>query len=436
MTAHATASDAAKLAAAGDAAILAYKKKVKSFRAQLRNWRFYADKRQLPVGEDWHTWLMLAGRGFGKTRAGAEWVHTLAETQGAVRIALVGATLDEARAIMVEGQSGLLNTRGAADRPKWEPSRGRLVWRSGAEAFLYSGESPDKLRGPEHHFAWCDELAKWAHPKECWAMLRLGLRLGKNPRALITTTPRPMALLRTLAAQKSVVTVRGRMEENVYLPDRYMDQMRADYDGTRFGRQELDGELMDDVANALWKRDLIEKCRTATAPPMKRVVVGVDPPAGVGRDACGIIVVGLGEDDRAYVCADCSVHGASPEGWARAVVAAAEVWQADRVVAEANQGGAMVETTLRAVDATLPIKLVHASKGKIVRAEPVMALYENGKAFHIGAFPALEDELCGMILGGGYEGPGRSPDRADALVWAMTELMLGKAGRMVRVTVF
>jgi phage terminase large subunit-like protein len=424
------ASKAALLAAGGDAAIRKYKKTVKSYRTKLHDWDFFADQRQLPVGDDWHCWMILAGRGFGKTRAGAEWVHHLVKSHGAIRIALVGATIDEARAIMVEGASGVMNIRPAADRPKWEASRGRLRWPNGAEAFLYSGERPDKLRGPEHHFAWCDELAKWAWPQETWDMLQLGLRQGDRPRSLITTTPRPIALLRRLVAQDGVTTVRGRMEDNPFLPAIFRNRMIEEHGGTRFGRQELGGELIDDLAGALWTRDQIEACRVAHAPSLKRTVIGVDPPAGIGRDACGIVVVGLGCDDRAYVLADCSVHGATPEGWARAVVIAADVWRADRVVAEANQGGAMVGATLRAVDAHLPIKLVHASTGKVARAEPVQALYSSGKAHHVGAFPALEDELCGLITGGGYEGPGRSPDRADALVWAMTELMLGK-GRVV-----
>jgi phage terminase large subunit-like protein len=430
------ASDAELMVAAGDDAILAHKKTVKSFRTLLHDWDFFADKRQLPVGDDWHSWLMLAGRGFGKTRAGAEWVHALVRQHGAVRIAMIGATIDEARAIMVEGTSGVMNIRPAADRPKWEPSRARLRWPNGAEAFLYSGERPDKLRGPEHHFAWCDELAKWAWPQETWDMLQLGLRLGDRPRSLITTTPRPIGLLRRLVTQGGVTTVRGQMEDNPYLPEIFRDRMTQEHGGTRFGRQELGGELIDDLEGALWTRDQIEACRVAQAPTLKRTVIGVDPPAGIGRDACGIIVVGLGVDDRAYVLADCSLHGATPEGWARAVVIAAEVWRADRVVAESNQGGAMVAATLRAVDAGLPIKLVHASTGKVARAEPVQALYSSGKAHHVGAFPALEDELCGLIIGGGYEGPGRSPDRADALVWAMTELMLGKGRVVPRVRVF
>jgi phage terminase large subunit-like protein len=431
-----TASEAMRLVAEGEKAVSAFKKKVPSYRRQLRDWSFYADKRQLPPTGDWHCWLMLAGRGFGKTRAGAEWVHSLVENEGAIRIALVGATMDEARAIMVEGSSGLLNTRSAADRPKWEPSRGRLSWRNGAEAFLYSGEKPDKLRGPDHHYAWCDELAKWAWPLGTWDNLQLGLRKGDHPRALITTTPRPIGLLRKLITQDRVVTVRGRMEDNPYLPDAFRDRMRTEHGGTRFGRQELDGELIDDPQGALWTRDILEGCRVPHAPMVKRTIIGVDPPAGIGRDACGIVVVGLGVDDKAYVLADCTVHGATPEGWARAVVSAADVWQADRVVAESNQGGAMVGATLRAVEGNLPIKLVHATHGKIARAEPVQALYSSGKAHHVGALPALEDELCGMIIGGGYEGPGRSPDRADALVWAMTEVMLGKARAEPRVRVF
>jgi phage terminase large subunit-like protein len=422
------------LAQMGDAAIAAFKGETLSYRQLLRAWSFWADPRQLPPPGDWHSWLMLAGRGFGKTRAGAEWVASLAERK-AVKIALVAASIDEARAVLVEGQSGILAVRGASDRPKWEPSRGRLVWRSGAEAFLYSGENPEKLRGPEHHYAWCDELAKWAKPQASWDMLQLGLRLGNRPRALITTTPRPLALLRHLIADKGVVTVRGRMEDNPYLPDAYRVQMRDMYGSTRLGRQELDGELIDDVAGALWTRDMLEVCRVPVLPDLVRVVIGVDPPASATGDACGIVAVGLGRDGKAYVLGDHSVERQSPAGWARAVSAAADLWRADKVVAEANNGGDMVISTLRAADVAMPVMKVHAARGKSARAEPVAALYQARKAFHVGAFPVLEDELCGLVTGGGYEGPGKSPDRADACVWALTELMLGKAGKVARVRV-
>jgi len=429
------ASEAMRLASGDAGALARLRASVGSFRRKLLDWAFWADKRQLPPEGDWHGWLMLAGRGFGKTRAGAEWVHALAERHGSIRIALVGATMDEARAVMVEGQSGILATRPREARPKWEPSRGRLKWRTGAEAFLYSGENPEKMRGPEHHFAWCDELAKWAWPQDCWDMLQMGMRLGDMPRTLVTTTPRPLALLRRLADDPGVVTVRGRMADNRLLPDAYVERMEAEYGCTRLGRQELDGELIADAEGALWTRDAIEARRMRSAPDLVRIVIGVDPPATRTGDACGIVAVGMCADGKGWVLADESVAGQSPEGWARAVAGAAARWQADRVIAERNNGGEMVESVLRAADVAMPVRLVHASRGKVPRAEPVAALYEKGRVHHVGAFPALEDEMCGLIAGGAYEGPGRSPDRADALVWAVTELMLGKKSKGPRVRV-
>lgn len=404
-------------------------KKIADWRALLADWPFWADPRQLPPEGDWRVWLMLAGRGFGKTRTGAEWVRAMAEADGALRIALVGATMAEARAVMVEGESGVLAVSPAATRPKWEPSRGRLLWRSGAQAFVYSGENPDGLRGPQHHLAWCDELAKWAYAQASWDNLAMTMRMGDAPRTLVTTTPRPTALLRALRAMPDCTVVTGRTAENRMLPDAFLVAMAASYGGTRIGRQELDGELIDDLPGALWTRETIEACRVRAQPTVRRVVVGVDPSAGIGGDACGIVAVAIGRDGIGYVLDDASVHGATPEGWARAVAACAVRHGADRVVAEANNGGQMVKTVLNAADAGMPVTLVHAAQGKAARAEPIATLYEGGRVRHVGAFPALEDEMCGLIAGGGYDGPGRSPDRADALVWALTELMLGRRGQ-------
>ncbi len=415
-------SPAAKLAQSADRD--AFLRGVSDWRALLHDWQFWADPRQLPPPGDWRVWLMMAGRGFGKTRTGAEWVRAAAERDGALRIALVGATLQEARAVMVEGESGILAVSPPATRPRWEPSRGRLVWRSGAQAFVYSGENPEGLRGPQHHLAWCDELAKWAYPQAAWDILAMGMRLGNHPRTLVTTTPRPIALLEALRDAAGTVTVTGRTADNKLLPPAFLAAMARDYAGTRIGRQELDGELIGDVPGALWSRAMLEACRVRCLPAVTRVVVGVDPPAGIGGDACGIVAVALGEDGGGYVVEDASLHGASPEGWARAVAECAARTGADRVVAEANNGGAMVRSVLAAADAAMPIALVHAAHGKVARAEPVAALYEGGRVHHLGAFPALEDEMCGLISGGGYAGPGRSPDRADALVWALSELLL------------
>ncbi len=400
------------------------------------DWTVWRHPEQAAPDGDWRVWMMMAGRGFGKTRAGAEWVRAMAEADGSLRIALVGASLGEVRLVMVEGESGLLAIAPDDNRPEFEPSLKRLRWKNGAIAHLYSAAEPESLRGPEHHIAWCDELAKWDRSEAAWDNLALTLRLGHRPQTVVTTTPRPVPLIRRLIGEKGVRITRGRTRENrAHLSDTWLAAMRSLYGGTRLGRQELNGELIEDIQGALWNRTMIEGCRVAAAPGLRRVVIGVDPPASIGGDACGIVAVGLGEDGRAYVLGDHSVQGRSPEGWARAVAAAAQAWGADRVVAESNNGGNMVESTLRAADVMMPIRRVHASHGKVARAEPVAALYEAGRGAHAGAFPALEDELCGLISGGGYQGPGRSPDRADALVWAMTELMLSKANRVPHVRV-
>jgi phage terminase large subunit-like protein len=397
------------------------------------SWRFWRRDDQFEPQGDWRTWLVMAGRGYGKTRMGAEWVSALAAEYPGARFALVGATLNEARQVMVEGESGLLALP-FAERPEWEPSLRRLTWRNGATATLFSAAEPESLRGPQHDFAWADEIAKWPNGIKAWDNLMLGLRLGQHPRIMATTTPRPVPLLRRLVLEKGVAITRGRTADNdMHLPPEYLASVRAAYAGTRWGRQELDGELIEDAAGALWSRDLIERQRVSYAPDLKRIVIGVDPPVSENGDACGIVAVGIGEDKKAYVLADHSIAGASPERWARAVAAAVDLWQADRVVAEDNQGGNMVETVLRAADLAMPIKRVHASQRKSVRAEPIAALYEARRVFHTTAFPEMEDQMCGLVSGGGYEGPGRSPDRADALVWALTELMLGKAERTPRV---
>ena len=404
--------------------------------ALLTHWPFWAQAGQRAPGGFWRTWLMLAGRGFGKTRSGAEWVREQAQAgNGDTRIALIAATIDDARAIMVEGDSGLLAIAPDGERPLWEPGRGRLIWPSGAQAAVFSAANPESLRGPQHHFAWADELTKWAYPDESWANLQMGLRLGDDARTVATTTPRPTQLIRTLRSDAATVVTGGSTHDNAFLARQFTLEMTRLYGGTRLGRQEIDGALIDDIEGALWTRAGIEACRVRAVPPMRRVVVGVDPPASATGDACGIVAVGLGADGAGYVLDDASVAGLSPEGWAGAVTACAQRAGADRVIAEANNGGDMVGSVLRAADAGLPVRLVHASRGKVARAEPVAALYGSGRAFHVGAFPALEDELCGLLTGGGYDGPGRSPDRADALVWAMTELMLGTRRAEPRVRV-
>lgn len=404
-------------------------------RQELRHhWQLWARPAQLPPPPGWRLWLILAGRGFGKTRAGAEWVRKVAETTPDARIALVGASLGEVRSVMVEGESGLLAIAPPARTPQFEPSLKRLAWPNGAQATLFSAGEPESLRGPQHSHAWCDEVAKWEGVNEratrAWDNLQMGLRLGECPQVLATTTPRSAPLLRRLLEEPDAVVTRGRSEDNAdNLPARFLGDIRRQYGQSLLGRQELDGELIAEVPGALWTRALIERLREpAASSPAARTVIGVDPPASATGDACGIVICALGEDDICRVLADCSVEKASPERWARAVASAAAQWQADRVVAEANQGGAMVESVLRAADVALPLRLVRASRGKVARAEPVAALYEAGRVRHAGQFPALEDELCGLIAGGSYEGPGRSPDRADALVWALTELALTRRG--------
>ena len=404
----------------------------------------WAHKSQLPPpGEFWRVWLMMAGRGFGKTRAGAEWVHGIAGEKPGVRIALVGATIADARSVMVEGVSGVLsvarNRRRSVD---WEPSLGRLRWSNGSEAQVFSGDNADGIRGPEHDLAWADELAKWREAEEAWMNLQMGLRRGPRPRALVTTTPRPLEILRRMLADPWTVTTGGRTSDNVNLDEKTIEILTATYGGTRMGLQELEGVLLEDVEGALWTRAMVEQARvlrdapsTGSVAPQDerdrydRIVVGVDPPgtATERSDACGIVVAGSWEN-RLYVLEDATVRGLSPEGWASRVATAAARWNAGLVVAEANNGGAMVESVLRAADCGLKVRLVHASKGKCARAEPIALKFEKGTAFLAGSFPELEAELCGMIAGGGYAGPGRSPDRADAMVWAMTALSETRSG--------
>ncbi len=394
-------------------------------------WPAWAHPGQLPGHDDWSLWLIRAGRGFGKTRAGAEWVQAYARANVKARIALVGATVDDVRQVMIEGPAGLLATAWHGEPIRWRRDAGEVTFASGARAFVYSAGAPDKLRGPQHGAAWCDELAKWRHGVATWDNLMLGLREGTRPQVVVTTTPQPTVLMRRVMTAKGAVETRGRTFDNPHLAPAVRATYRDLYGGSRLGRQELDGELVEDLANALWTKAVLARQRVTMPPPFVRVVVGVDPPAGTaggeGGDACGIVAVALGRDGHGYVVEDASVRGQSPEGWARAVAACADRLGADRVVVEKNQGGDMVESVLRAVAPNLPIRLEHAVRAKGARAEPVAALYEAGRMFHAGEFAALEDELCGLTLAG-YEGPGRSPDRADALVWAAAALMLGRSG--------
>ena len=392
---------------------------------------------EAPLG-DWSVWLLMAGRGFGKTRAGAEWISERARTAADARIALVGSSREDVVKVMIEGPSGLLGVARRSERPVWKPSLNMLRFGNGAEAFVYSSEAAEGLRGPEHHFAWADEIAKWPArgADRCWDNLMMGLRLGQRPQVVVTTTPRPVPLLKRVMSLQGTERTGGTTSDNPHLPGAFVTWVRETYGGTRLGRQELDGELIEEVEGALFSRAVLEASRTGPHPSplpqadgreMRRIVVGVDPPASTGG-TCGIVVCGIDGERVLHLLSDASIGAASPERWARAVAAAVKSWSADRVIAEKNQGGDMVLSVLRTVEPDLPVTLVSASRGKVARAEPVAALFESGRAKLAGRFPPLEDELAGLLIGGGYAGPGKSPDRADAMVWAMTAMMKQRGG--------
>lgn len=388
------------------------------------DWRIVGRPNQQPPEGAWGTWLLLAGRGFGKTRTGAEWVRSQI-AQGRSRIALVAPTAADARDVVVEGESGLLAVcRRAGQEPLYEPSKRRITWPSGAMATTYSADEPDRLRGPQHDAAWCDELAAWRYP-EAWDMLRFGLRLGDDPRTVVTTTPKPVAILRDLMAASDTVTTRGSTYDNAAnLSPGFVAAIRQRYEGTRLGRQELNAELLDDVPGALWTRATLEDARVRRAPDLRRIVVAVDPAVTSSdeSDETGIVVAGVADDGKAYVIEDLSLR-ASPDRWARVAVNAYRRHQADRIVAEANNGGDLVETVIRTVDPDVAYRAVRASRGKIARAEPVAALYEQGRVHHVGVLDHLEDQMSTYT----GDGSGKSPDRLDALVWALTDLVI--AGR-------
>ncbi|GGD09201.1 DNA-packaging protein [Aquisalinus flavus] len=364
---------------------------------------------------------MLGGRGAGKTRTGAEWVRALAETGAACRIALVGETYSDVREVMIDGESGLIAIAPDKLRPGYEASRRRLVWPNGASAQCFSAEDPEGLRGYQFDAAWSDELCKWRYADTAWSNLQLGLRLGERPRQVVTTTPRPTALIkRLMAANGTHLTRTSTWANEANLAETFLSEITAVYRDTPLGRQELYGELVEDTAGALWRWSMIEACHVDLAPDMDRLVIAIDPPASAGAEAdeCGIVVAGrCGEI--AYVLEDLSARGLSPLDWARRAVAAFHRHGADRIVAEVNQGGDMVEAILRQVDPAVPVRAVRASRAKRVRAEPVAALYERGMVRHVGALAKLEDQLVS------WTGEGASPDRLDALVWALTDLMLG-----------
>ncbi len=405
----------------------------------LHDWRFWARPNQLAPEGDWRTWLALAGRGFGKTEAGAQWIRERVKS-GARSIALVAETQKDLEEVMV---ARLLKISPPDEMPTVRYKPVRVTWPNGAQALGYNGTEPDQLRGPEFDTAWVDELAKYRYARETWDMLQFTMRSGDDPRVFVTTTPRPIPVLREIIKDETTVVTRGSTMDNASnLPPAFMKAVVDKYAGTRLGRQELNAEMLDDVPGALWTREMIDAervradddgfpVREGSPVQMRRVVIAVDPSgtAGAGSesegDDVGIVAAGLGDDGRAYVLGDHSCN-LSPEGWARRVAEVYSMHKADRIVAERNFGGAMVEAVLKAA-ADLPVTVVTASRGKVARAEPIAALYEQGRVSHVGSFAQLEDQCCSMTPSG-YVGEG-SPDRADALVWALTELMLGKGKR-------
>jgi len=404
-------------------------------------WPFFARPDQLAPDGDWTVWLVMGGRGAGKTRTGAEWVRAVvagaahAGGPSAGRIALVGETLQDVRDVMIEGVSGLMAVHPPGEQPKWSPSLRRLVWPNGAVAQAFSSEDPEALRGPQFDAAWADEVGKWRHADATFDMLQFGLRLGERPRQVVTTTPRAVPLMRRLLKAPGTVVTHARTADNAaFLAKGFLTAVVGRYEGTMLGRQELDGEMVEDRADALWSRGEIEAIRIGGRPVLSRIVVAVDPPATSTRtsDACGIIAAGLDGEGRAIVLADASVNGARPEIWASRAVALYHAEQADRLVAEVNQGGDMVASVIAQVDASIPVQMVRATRGKWVRAEPVAALYARGRVRHAGFFRELEDEMCDFGLDG-LSG-GRSPDRLDALVWALTALLIGVGEPRVRGT--
>jgi len=395
------------------------------------DWEFWARPKQLPPDWDWYIWMMLSGRGGGKTRPGAELVIKWAK-EGYSPIALVGETKADVRDTMVEvGDSSILSISPPWFRPEYEPSKRRVTWPNGVLGIIYSGDEPDQLRGPQHQKAWVDELAKFKYPQEAWDNLMLGLRMGNKPQAVVSTTPRPIKAIKELVKDERtetnpngrVAVTRGHTLENKdnLAPD-FLNYILRKYGGTRLGRQELAGEILDDNPNALWKRTQMDELRVTQHPDLARIVVAIDPAVSTGdeSDDTGIIVAGIAPYMGAlhgYILDDLTIKG-TPDQWATAAVTGYYRHRADKVVGEVNNGGDMVEHTVRTVDKSIPFKAVHASRGKYIRAEPVSALYEQGRVHHVGFFPELEDQLCEWVPGD------TSPDRLDALVWALTELML------------
>lgn len=386
------------------------------------DWLGWTHEAQRPPDGDWATWLFLGGRGAGKTRAGAEWLTM--EARRGTRLALVGPTLHDVREVMIEGPSGLRAIAPGHRRPVYESSRRRLIWPNGSEAYAFSAEDPESLRGPQFHGGWADEFCAWRQPGEVLAMLRLGMRLGRDPRLVVTTTPKPMAALKALMTEPTSVVTRAATRANARNLSRgFLAGLRAVYGQTRLEAQELDGQILTDD-EALWTMELLDRCRGGLPARFDKVVVGLDPPVKSSGDACGIVVAGLA-GGIAYVIADMSMKNTRPIDWAHAVSRAVAMHEADWVIAETNQGGEMVEDLLKVANCGARIKPVFATRSKRARAEPVALLYDQGRVIHCGYFPELENEMTGMGLGT----VGHSPDRADAMVWAVSYLLLGRQGR-------
>ncbi len=393
----------------------------------------------MPPDGDWRTWIVLGGRGAGKTRAGAEWVRSMVEGPRPLdpgtssRVGLIGETIEQAREVMVFGQSGILACSPPDRRPTWIAGRQMLVWPNGAEARLYSAHDPERLRGPQFDAVWADELAKWPKAKHAWDMMQFGLRIGDNPRACVTTTPRNIAILKEILERDSTVRTHATTQANrVNLAENFLVEVQERYAGTRLGRQEIDGVMLADADGALWNSVGLQGVHVDVVPSLDRIVVAVDPPAGADAtsDACGIIVAGIASQGPAsewkiYVLEDASVQGVSPNQWANAAISAMDRHGAERLVAEINQGGAMVEEIVRSIDPAVSYRGVHATRGKAARAEPVAALYEQDRVYHAQKMVELEDEMC-LMTTRGYVGQG-SPDRVDALVWALTDLFVEPA---------
>lgn len=401
----------------------------------LHDWQYWARPDQKNQHDDWLIWLLLGGRGSGKTRTGAEWVREQVHTGRARRVALVAPSYNDAREVMLDGESGLMNIGYPSERPTYTSSRRRLDWPNGAVGQIFSAEDPDGLRGPQFDAAWADEFCAWSYPAQTLSNLRLGLRLGRRPQLVMTTTPKPTPELRGVMDFPGVTVSRAKTSDNRgFLAASFISAVEQSYGGTRLGRQELDGELLEDFEGSLFTRTMLEAALCREGPPLDKIIVAIDPPVttGDGADSCGMIVAGRageGMSARAYILADVTIQGLSPEGWARRAVAQAQVSGADYILAEVNQGGDMVRTIINAIDPSMPVRAAYAKRSKVARAEPVAMLYEQGRVKHCGVFRELEDELTRLCTDGAS---GKSPDRADALVWAVTELMLGAGAPRMR----